>query len=813
MIGTTLSHFKITAKLGEGGMGEVYRAEDIRLKRQVALKVLPRDLATNPERLERFQREAETLAALDHPNIVHIFSVEESDGLHFLTMQLVDGKTLSELIPDDGMSADKIFDVAIPLADALAAAHERGVIHRDLKPGNIMVTEDGRVKVLDFGLAKLRREEPVGELTQAETAPLTEEGRVLGTVPYMSPEQLSGKPADQRADVFALGVVLYEIVSGKRPFHGESSIELVSSILKDSPPPVSEGRAELPRHLGRIIEHCLAKDPMKRYQSVLDVKNELESLREEVKSGSATTASDAALQVGSSPSFWSKKSMALIAGVILVSFVSVAVWWGRDDPTSGSSGAANSAPNAADGGGTPSLAVLPFVDMSPEKNQEYFADGITEALISNLAKISSLRVISRTSAMRYKNADQSLPEIAAELGVEYVVEGSALRIGEKVRITADLVHAADERHMWSESYDRGVADILGLQKEVSRAVSDSVRVQLTPEDLRRLEIRKTVDPVAHELYLRGRYYWNQRTPEALYRGLALFEEAVAKDPSYAAAHAGIGLSNLTLHAHTSDRTQAEWFADARRAAETALSLDGESAEAHLVLADVKLHQDLDWDGAEFHFDRALELNPGESTTLIWSMELSVARSDISRALDQVARAVEVDPLSPIVNNFRGIVSFYARRYEESRRHFLHAVEVAPELYSNYAGLALVYGQLNRCEDALVAAEKSLELSPDSPSSRNAVVWVAARCSPEVEAGRQFARFLPRDGLGSKANLDVATVYAELGDIDQAFESLDRAVEGHDAGLFALTVDPRFDILREDPRFLEVLKRIGLDDSI
>ena len=401
MVGQTLSHYKILDKLGAGGMGEVYLAKDTTLKRRVALKVLPPELAANQERLERFQREAETLAALDHPNIVHIYSVEEVDGVRFLTMQLVEGKRLSDLIPKSGMALERIFEVAIPLADALAAAHEKGVIHRDLKPGNIMVTEDGRVKVLDFGLAKLRPEVEVPEATALPTEPLTEEGRILGTMPYMSPEQLEGSALDARTDIFSLGVILYEMAAGERPFKGDSSVSIISSIMKDTPRGVDTLREELPHHLGRVIAHCLEKNPKRRYQSAIDVHNELDALRKEVDTGLAPTSSAEGKMIEAPRGrlWWP-----YVAGVAVLVLVIAALWIARPQ-----------APTAV-GRQITSLAVLPLRDLSGDPTQEYFAEGMTEELITDLSKISALKVISRTSVMRYKQTEKSMPQIAKELG-------------------------------------------------------------------------------------------------------------------------------------------------------------------------------------------------------------------------------------------------------------------------------------------------------------------------------------------------------------------------------------------------------------
>jgi serine/threonine protein kinase len=425
MVGKTLSQFRLTARLGAGGMGEVYLAEDTRLKRKVAIKVLPEEMADDPQRLERFQREAEAIAALNHPNIVAIHEVGEADAVHFLVMELVEGQQLGEVIPGGGLTLDKLFGYAIPLADALAAAHDKGILHRDLKPGNVMVNEEGRVKVLDFGLAKLReRADKEGDQTHLATDSITQEGLILGTAAYMSPEQAEGKTIDHRSDIFSLGVVLYEMATGKRPFKGDTNLSLLSSILKDKPQPVSEVKTGLPRHLGRIILRCLEKDPERRPQSAKDVRNELEGLKGEVVSGEIVTG-----PTTTAPTPTAGKKMGLIAAGVALAVVALVVAFLLSRPPS-------TTPVEPGRPQIRSLAVLPLDNLTGDPEQEFFVDGMTEALITDLSKIGSLKVISRTSIMQYKDVQKPLPEIGRELNVDGIVEGSVQRAGDRVRISA-----------------------------------------------------------------------------------------------------------------------------------------------------------------------------------------------------------------------------------------------------------------------------------------------------------------------------------------------------------------------------------------
>ncbi|MEE9561776.1 MAG: serine/threonine-protein kinase, partial [Thermoanaerobaculia bacterium] len=443
MIGQTISHYRIIDKLGEGGMGAVYVAEDETLGRSVALKVLPPEMADNPDRLRRFEREAKTVAALNHPNIVTIHSVEAVEGVHFITMELVDGESLESHIPSGGMDLKRFFALAVPLADALDTAHARGITHRDLKPANVMLSAEGRVKVLDFGLAKLAQGADVAEETQIRTQTLTQEGTILGTVPYMSPEQVQGLPTDSRTDIFSLGVMLYEMATGKRPFAGETQAALISSILKDVPQPANEVKDELPNHLGRVIRRCLEKAPGRRYQTARDLKNELEELEREA---------------------------------------------GAEEPEK-----------------IPSMAVLPFADFSPDKDQDYFCEGIAEEIINLLVKVEGLRVASRTSAFQIKAAATDIREIGEKLNVDTVLGGSVRKAGDRLRVTAQLINVADGYHIWSERYDRTMEDIFAIQDEIGEAIVEALKIELSPEakaDKRKKEAE--TDPQAYDLYLRGR---------------------------------------------------------------------------------------------------------------------------------------------------------------------------------------------------------------------------------------------------------------------------------------------------------------------
>jgi len=542
--GTRLGTYEIVAALGAGGMGEVYRARDTRLQRDVALKVLPEAFARDADRLARFEREARTVAGLNHPNIVVLYSVEEDEGVRFLTMEMVEGLSLDGLVKPGGLPLARALDLGIALADALVAAHEKGVVHRDLKPANVMVTREGRVKVLDFGLAKLATAVPTLAATQAATiaTPLSSPGQVVGTVPYMAPEQLRGEAVDARTDLFALGIMLYELAAGRRPFTGETSADVSSSILRDSPEPLANVRTDLPADLDRIVGRCLEKEPRARFQTALDVWNELRRLKQASETGTPTRPSE------------------------------------RD--------------------AIRSLAVLPLENVSRDPAQEYFADGMTEALISELARLKALRVISRTSAMKYKGVQRALPEIARELSVDAILEGSALLVGKRVRVSVQLVSAKADEMLWADRYDGEIEDVLDLQSRIAETVAKEIAVQVTPREVTHLAKRRPVMPEAHVEYLKGRHTAAASSPQAIDLSLRHFQRALELDPTYAPAWAGIAHCHI-VRAGRGMAPAAEAGEQARSAALRAIELDDSLAEAHAALGEVAA-KDMDLQGAIRH---------------------------------------------------------------------------------------------------------------------------------------------------------------------------------------------------------------------
>ena len=904
MIGRTLSHFKITAKLGEGGMGEVYRAEDTTLDREVALKVLPTELAADPERLARFEREAKTLATLDHPNIVTIHTVEEAEGVRFLTMQLVEGKQLSELIPRGGMPLERIFEFAIPLADALVAAHEKGVIHRDLKPANIMVTTDGRVKVLDFGLAKLGQETATLETTEAPTEALTGEGRILGTMPYMSPEQLEGKEIDARSDIFSLGVVLYEMATGDRPFQGDTSVSLISSIVKDTPESVDALRGELPHHLARIVNRCLEKNPKRRYQSAIDVYNELDSLRKEVDSGvvQPSSAEVSAAHVSAVVASHRRRWWPLAAGVGLALVAVGALWLSRREaPTVVvvEDQEVQAEPAAIVEKQTPMIVVLPFQNLGSSED-EYFADGMTEEITSRLAVVSGLRVISRTSAMQYKENRPPLKQIGEELGVDYVLEGSVRWAradgGSRVRITPQLIRVADDSHMWADSYDRVIEDVFAIQSDIASEVVQELGLTLLEPERQELETQPTENLEAYQAYLRGKFHDNlpDFSEENRQEAVDAYQRAVDLDPDFALAQAALCHAQAFYYRLGFDLTEARGVL-AKEAFDRAMALDPDSPQVLYEVGFYHYYVEQDYDAALSKFLAAAEANPNDGQILAAAAFIRRRQGRFEEGIDRLERAFEVSPRDSQIAALIGEYSQQIREYPQAVEYLDIAIGLAPDeawpywvkavtlkawrgdlaesqrvleslptsagaTQSYYSGWAAQYrlsrefeklldlqdassfewlsGQLNsipidldrgetlrflgQTEPALaaldaarIALEKELEKRPDDYRLHSGLGLAYAglgRKAEAIAAGKRAVEMQPveKDAyIGPRQVRNLARIYTEVGELDLAVDQLEILLSiPSKLSVPLLRLDPRWDPLRDHPRFQELLEEDG-----
>ena len=788
MIGQTLGHYRVLEQIGAGGMGLVFRARDERLDREVALKVLPPGTLTDENVRQRFRKEALTLSKLNHPNIATVFDFDTQDGVDFLVMELISGVTLDEKLKGGALSEKEVIRLAMQLADGLGAAHAEGVVHRDLKPGNLRLTPDGRLKILDFGLAKLLQ--PIA--ADAATESLSQTRGAVGTLPYMAPEQLQGEPPDARSDLWAAGAVLYELATGKRPFPQSSAPMLTDAILRQAPVPPRALNSNLSAELERIICKSLEKDPEHRYQSAKELGADLRRL-----AAPAATAATVLPAGGRKRYGWVLAAGGLVVALLVAG--SVVPHWEWRDRLLGRRGASR----------IESLAVLPLENMSRDPDQEYFADGMTEALTTDLAHISALRVISRTSVMHYKGTGKTVPEIARELHVDAVVEGSVVKAGNRVRITAQLIEASTDRHLWAESYERDLGDVLALQDEVSRTIARKIQVTLTPQEQTRLATARPVNPEAYDAYLRGRYSLSKRSPVDIQKALAHFQQAVDKDPTYAPAYAGLADSYYLLSWYGAV-SPLEVLPKGKAAATRALELDSTLAEGHLSLAQIKLIDDWDWAGAEVEYKRALELAPGSAQAhYFYGFTFLRVRARFNEAIPELKRALDLDPLSLIINTNLGTTLADARRYDEAIAQCRKTLELDSRFGQAHSVLGRAYVEKGMYQEAIREFRMALDYSPTFTGALANLGRAYALSGQKAEARKLLTELQRRSEKGFVAPGQMAWVYVGLGEKQQAIASLEKAYEVHDGLVIYVNVDPTFDSLRSEPRFQQLVRRIGL----
>jgi eukaryotic-like serine/threonine-protein kinase len=781
VIGKRLSHYLIIEQVGAGGMGVVYRARDERLDRDVALKILSPSLVADDAARKRLRREALILSKLNHAHINLIYDVDSEDGVDFLVMEFIRGETLSHRLGAGSFSEPDVLSIGIQVAEALEEAHRSGIVHRDLKPGNVMLTERGIVKVLDFGLAKALESDHAGMES------LTGTGQIAGTLPYIAPEQFRGARADARSDIYALGAVLYEIATGVRAFAQETTASLIEAVLKDPPRNPTAVAPGISPALEGVILKSMEKEPERRFSTAGDVVGALQgagATRTMLVSPRASTRRRPWAVVGSA-------AAAVLLGLALAVYFRLG------------GGVRSLGPGRIE-----SLAVLPLDDLSGDSLQGYFADGMTDALITRLAQIGSLRVISRTSAMRYRGARKALPEIARELDVDAVVEGTVLRSGSHVRISAQLIDAAADRHLWANTYEREVGDVIALQGDLAGAIADQVHARLTPEEREGLARADRVNPEAYDEYLKGRHEWGKRSRAGLEEARRHFLSAAEIDPRFALAYAGLA-DVYVLQDTYSGLGAEEALPRAEEAARKALGIDNRLAEAYPALGMVKLYRRWDWAGAEADFKRAIELRPNYATAHHWYSILLRDRGRFDEAIAEARRALELDPLSPIMNANLGDAYFFARRYSDSIRQHRIGRDRDPTFAPTHLYLGMAFAQNGDFDSAVVACQTARVLAGGTSYGLGGLGYVLARAGRRPDAERILGELQRLSTGGQNVPFEMGLVSVGLARADKALEWIDRARREQPSGVKDLGVDSRFDALRDNPRFLQILRELGL----
>ena len=780
--GSRLGPYEISAPLGAGGMGEVYRARDAKLKRDVAIKVLPQSLAQDPDALARFEREALAVAALSHPNILSIFDFGNQGGVAYAVMELLEGETLRGKLDAGPISQKQAVDYALQVAKGLSAAHDKGVVHRDLKPENLFVTNDGHLKILDFGLAKRVEAVAPGKQTSAPTASgYTEAGTVMGTVGYMSPEQVKGLPVDHRSDLFSFGTILYEMLSGKRAFKRDSSAETMAAILMQEPPELSESGRNISPALDRVVRHCLEKNRERRFQSARDIEFALEEMSSPMVTSAAQLATPRT----------AKRKVLIAAAVVVVLGVATAALLLRPRPKP-----------------IDSIAVLPFVNGSHDPNAEYLSDGITESIINSLSRLSQLRVAARSTVFRYKGRDEDPQKAGRDLNVRAVVSGKVMQRGDTLVVQADLVDIANGSQIWGDHYDRKLSDILTVQEEIAKEISEKLRLRLTGAEKEQLRKRYTANTEAYQLYLKGRYAWEKRTESGIQQSVEFFQQSIEKDPGYALAYAGLADSYAVMSSY-SVMSPAESFPRARAAARKALEIDEGLAQAHATLGFVLTDYDHNWSAAESEFKRAIELAPTYATAHFWYGLLLGALGRSEECLTEFRRARELDPFSAIIqaNSFRQLVC--ARQYDRAIEEGRKAIETSPNFGVAHRFLAEAYQAKKMTLQAVAEYQAAAKLIGRSPRGLLCLGRAQALSGRRSEALQTIEEMKVMATHRYVAPSLFAMVFYTLGDKDKALDWWAKAVEDRSYEVIFLKVDPLNDDLRDDPRFVDLLRKAGL----
>jgi eukaryotic-like serine/threonine-protein kinase len=806
VIAESLAQYRIIKKIAKGGMGEVYLAQDTNLDRRVAIKVLSPDSVAQENAKKRLIREAQAAAKLDHPNICAIYDVNETNEHTFIVMQYVEGQTLADKMSGKGLKLSVAVDIARQAAEALAEAHAHGIIHRDVKPQNIMITPRGQVKILDFGLCKQLQMGGDVDNEAATVSLLSTPGRIIGTMPYMSPEQVRGDPVDARSDIFGLGVTFYEMVAGRHPFKTDSNAVTMSRILLAEPFPSDRLQTVAPPELRRLLGKMLCKDKEDRYQTaeelltdikqlpVLAAVDETLPLSEATKESSVPTANGNV--VNRFISGVARYKWAALTSLVAVILAVVAInrLLSADKPDS--------------------LAILPFTYVSSDPqlmanpDREYLSDGFTDSIINSLSQLPDLKVIARSSVFRYKGKNVDVQAVGRELNVRAVLVGEIKQEGDELTIKAELMDVADNRSLWGETYQRKTADIQSVQKEIAKNISEKLRWNLTGREQTNLAKTYTNSGEAYEAYLKGRYHWNKRTDEGFKQATEFFQKAIVKDPNYALAYTGLA-DCYTLRSDYGFLAPTEGYALAKGAVTLALRYDDSLAEAHTSLASIKAVTDWDWEGAENEYRRAIELNPNYATAHHWYAAQLLLEGKLDQALLEIKKAQQLDPLSLGINKDFAVILLFGRDYDKALEQCRKTLEIESTFHTMSVYIAQIYELKQRYQEATAELEKAHAAAPDDGEISYGLAQAyalngrkdeAVKISNELNQPSKRNIYLPKE---------TAYLYVLLGEKDKAVAILQKAYENHHLSVAELKMDPRFDGLRTDSRVIELLHRIGL----
>jgi serine/threonine protein kinase/tetratricopeptide (TPR) repeat protein len=832
--GASLSHYRILSQLGAGGMGEVYLAQDSKLDRKVALKILPADLALNQDRMRRFTQEAKAAAALNHPHIATIHEIGESDGVNFIAMEFIDGATLREQIHQEQTDLRKLLRYLQHVAEGLGKAHAAGIVHRDLKPDNVMITRDGHAKILDFGLAKLIEQRPMsdGDSSEVATAVMPQHsspGAIMGTVGYMSPEQAQGKTKeiDQRSDIFSFGCILFEAVTGKKPFEGESIIKSLHMVVYEPAPPIVHFNPAAPSELQRIVRRCLAKDPDERYQSIKEVAIELKELRRQTEgtetdttvpppqkfgvppSGGIATDSQTLPPEGATPNthsassaeyiltgIKSHKMVTTIAVLVLIAIsIGLGLFWRARNSTSRAT--------------INSIAVMPFVNEGGNADVEYLSDGMTETLISSLSQLPNLNVKARSSVFRYKGKATDTRTVGKELNVQAILNGRVVQHGDQLTLGLELVDVQTENVLWSQQYVRKQADLVTLQSEIARDVSSKLKSKLSGADVAKVEKNYTANAEAYQLYLKGKFYWNKRTGESLKQAAELYRQAIEKDSTYALAYSGLAETYVLFSSYDVAPAN-DSMPQAKAAALRALAIDDSLAEAHTALGFYLSNYEWDRDGSEKEYRRAIELKPNYATAHHWLGADLVYVKRFEDSLVELRRGEELDPLSPIIGTNLGDTLVFARRYDEAIAQYKRILVSNPNFAYAHRALGWAYGSKGMYPEALAETRSSIELNNASSAKGFLGLWLA-KSGKRDEAMKLLGELKQESARGYVQSYDFALIYIGLGEKEEALNWLEKQMLGRAETANTYAVAPELDVLRSEPRFREMLKRMNLPE--